>query len=174
MRFPTLQTIPAVRQTVDTFLGYHRGSRIAPGEFADMKNLSSRSYPALRPRKGRGYFLEGAALGGILAKDSLCYIDGRDFVLGSYHVDLGLSPGEKQLISMGAKVVILPDRKWINTLDLTQFGQLDAEFTAVNRCPSPCVPWMAGPTKASPWGTPRPRPRKTGSCGWIPPSGPTY
>ena len=132
MRFPTLQAIPELRQTVDAFGGYHRGSRIAPGEFADMKNLSSRSYPALRPRKKRGIFLEGAALGGMIAKDSLCYIQGRDFVMGAYHVDLGLTPGEKQLVSMGAKVVILPDRKWINTLNLTQFGQLDAEFTAVN------------------------------------------
>ena len=117
---------------MDIFLGYHQGSRIAPGEFADMKNLSARSYPALRPRKTRGKFLEGAALAGLLAKDSLCYIQGRDFVMGQYHVDLGLSPGEKQLVSMGAKVVILPDRKWVNTLDLTQFGHLDAEFTAGN------------------------------------------
>ena len=132
MQFPTLQAIPELRQTVDTFLGYHRGSRIGLGEFADMKNLSGRNYPALSPRKKRGILLKGEALGGMIAKDSLCYIDGSDFVMGSYHVDLGLTPGEKQLVSMGAKVVILPDRKWINTLDLTQFGQVDAEFTAVN------------------------------------------
>ena len=132
MQFPNLQAILSAWQTVDIFLGYHQGSRIAPGEFADMKNLSARSYPALRPRKKRGIFLELEGCGGLIAKDNLCYIDGRDFVMGQYHVDLGLTPGEKQLVSMGAKVVILPDRKWVNTLDLTQFGHLDAEFTAGN------------------------------------------
>ena len=87
MQFPTLQAIPELRQTVDTFLGYHRGSRIGLGEFADMKNLSGRNYPALSPRKKRGILLKGEALGGMIAKDSLCYIDGSDFVMGSYHVD---------------------------------------------------------------------------------------
>ena len=129
MQFPTLQAIPELRQTVDVFAGYHRGSRIAAGEFADMKNLSGRSYPALSPRKKRGLYLEVEAPGGLIAKDNLCYIDGRDFVMGQYHVDLGLTPGEKQLVSMGAKVVILPDKKWINTLNLAQYGYLDAEFT---------------------------------------------
>ena len=94
MQFPTLQAIPELRQTVDTFLGYHRGSRIGLGEFADMKNLSGRSYPALSPRKKRGVYLEVENCGAILAKDNLCCIDGSDFVMGQYLVNLGLTPGE--------------------------------------------------------------------------------
>jgi hypothetical protein len=49
--------------------------------------------------------------------------------MNEYPVNLGLTEGEKQLVSMGAYVIILPDRKWINTLDITQYGDIDAEFS---------------------------------------------
>ena len=41
---------------------------------------------------------------------------------------MGLSDEPKQLVSMGAYVIILPDKKYINTLDLTDFGDIEASF----------------------------------------------
>ena len=70
---------------------------------------------------------------GMIAKDSLCYIDGSYFVMNAYRVDMGLSTADddcpKQLISMGAYVIILPDKKYINTANLTDWGNIDAEVT---------------------------------------------
>ena len=54
----------------------------------------------------------------MVAKDSLCYVDGGDFVINEYRVPMGLSTEDdkpKTLISMGAYVIIMPDKKYINT-----------------------------------------------------------
>lgn len=70
----------------------------------------------------------------MIAKDALCYIDGEDFVMNEYHVEMGLSTSDddcpKQLISMGAYVIIMPDKKYINTLDVTDYGNIEASFTS--------------------------------------------
>ena len=60
-------------------------------------------------------------------------MDGSKFVVNGYEVEMGLSEREadcpKRLVSMGAYVIIFPDKKYINTLNLTDFGNLEAEFT---------------------------------------------
>ena len=98
-----------------------------------MKNLTSAYYPVLSPRGQRGVYAAPTAPQGMIAKDALCYVDGSAFVIGEYRVDMGLSADAqkrpKQLVSMGAYVVIFPDRKYINTADLTDYGDIDASFT---------------------------------------------
>lgn len=133
MRFPTLPTQSSSRQMVDVFRGYNHNLRISDGEFYDMKNMSADDYPVLSPRRRRGLYASPTQALGMIAKDALCYIDGTDFVMNEYRVELGLSTAAedlpKQLVSMGAYVVIFPDGKYINTLDLTDFGSIDASFT---------------------------------------------
>ena len=51
-------------------------------------------------------------------------------MIGGKAVELGLSEGVKQLVSMGAYLVIWPDRKYINTADTTDCGSIDAAFAA--------------------------------------------
>lgn len=120
MKFPTLMDIPTSRDFIDVFGGYNHNLRIGDGEFYDMTNLTSSNYPVLSPRPNRGVY-ESPTHGipsnplGMVSKDALCYVDGGDFVINDYKVDMGLSNEPKTLISMGAYVIIMPDKKWINT-----------------------------------------------------------
>ena len=133
MKYPQLTQPATSRTTVEVFSGYNHNARISDGEFYDMRNLTSDYAPVLAPRKTRGLFLDSGNVQGMIAKDSLCYIDGSCFVMNAYRVDMGLSTEEedcpKQLISMGAYVIILPDKKYINTANLTDWGNIDAEVT---------------------------------------------
>ena len=130
MRYPTLHTKETSRQMVDVFKGYNHNLRIGDGEFFDMKNMTSDYYPVLSPRGKRGVYASPTLPTGLIAKDSLCYVDGTKFVMNEYQVDLGLNDEPKQLISMGAYVIIMPDKKWINTLNLTDYGNIEASFTS--------------------------------------------
>ena len=133
MRYPRLDEIPSTREVVEVFRGYNHNLRIGDGEFFDMTNLVSDHYPVLAPRGARGVYASPEAPGGLIAKDALCYVDGRNFVINGYPVDMGLSDeGPKQLISMGAYVIIMPDKKYINTADLTDFGNIEAEFKSTS------------------------------------------
>ena len=127
MKYPTLTEQDSSRQMVDTFKGYNHNLRISDGEFFDMKNMTSDYYPVLSPRKNRGVYASPTSPTGLIAKDALCYVDGSEFVINEYRVDLGLNDEPKQLISMGAYVIIMPDKKWINTKDLTDYGNIEAE-----------------------------------------------
>ena len=129
MRYPTLYTKGNDRQMVDTFKGYNHNLRIGDGEFFDMKNMTSDYYPVLSPRNKRGLYAAPTSPNGMVAKDSLCYTDGTDFVINEYPVNMQLNNEPKQLISMGAYVIIMPDKKYINTLDLTDWGSIEAAFT---------------------------------------------
>lgn len=113
---------------VDVFKGYNHNLRISDGEFFDMKNLTSDYYPVLSPRGNRGVYASPESPKGLITKDALCYVDGRSFVTNKYSIDMGLNDEPKQLISMGAYVIIMPDKKWINTEDRT-FGNIEASFT---------------------------------------------
>ena len=132
MRYPKLRELQASRQMVDTFRGYNHNLRISDGEFFDMKNMTSDYYPVLSPRKKRGLYASPNSPKGMIAKDALCYVDGTNFVINEYPVDMGLNDEPKQLISMGAYVIIMPDKKWINTLDHTEFGNIEASYTSEN------------------------------------------
>ena len=132
MRFPTLNGLPTSRETISVFSGYNGGCRIGDGEFSDMENMSSDRYPLLATRKKRGSFAQPKNPQGLIARDGLCWVDGSKFVVNGYEVEMNLSQREedcpKRLVSMGAYVVIFPDKKYINTLNLTDFGNLEAEF----------------------------------------------
>lgn len=129
MRYPTLYTKESSRQMVDIFKGYNHNLRVADGEFFDMKNMTSDYYPVLSPRGKRGFYASPASPTGMIAKDNLCYVDGTEFVMNEYRIDMGLSDEPKQLISMGAYVIILPDKKYINTANIGDRGNIEAAFT---------------------------------------------
>ena len=121
-------------RNLTNFGGYNHNPRISEGEFYDMKNLTSDRYPVLSPRSPRGIYAKPASPQGLLARDGLCYVDGSAFVMGDerFELDLSVAPEDcpKQLVSMGAYVIILPDKYYINTLDPADRGSLDASFEA--------------------------------------------
>lgn len=133
MRYPFLNELPTSRTVTDAWMGYNHNLRIGEGELYDMENLSSDRFPVLAPRKKRGVYAAPVSAQGLIAKDTLCYVDRQYFVGDGYRVDMGLSTAEgdcpKRLVSMGAYVIILPDKKYINTADLSDYGNIEASAT---------------------------------------------
>ena len=130
MKYPKLRVLQNSRQMVDTFKGYNHNLRIGDGEFFDMKNMTSDHYPVLSPRGNRGLYASPNNPNGLIAKDALCYVDGTKFFLNHKEIPMGLNDEPKQLISMGAYVIIWPDKKWINTSDET-YGNIEAFYPGV-------------------------------------------
>lgn len=134
--FPTVQAQTAQRRVTDVFAGYNHNLRINEGEFYDEENLCSDDYPLLSTRRHRGVYAAPATAQGLIAKDALCYVDGTEFVINEKRIEMGLSTEAemcpKSLVSMGAYVIILPDRKYINTADLSDFGSIEASYTSVS------------------------------------------
>ena len=135
MRYPQLRELPTTREMVDVFRGYNHNLRISNGEFYNMKNMTSDHYPVLSPRGKRGVYAKPASPQGMVAKETLCYVDGRDFVIGQNRINMGLSTAAedcpKELVSMGAYVIILPDKKYINTAKPEDRGNIEATFESV-------------------------------------------
>ena len=129
MKLPRLTVQQSSRDMVDVFKGYNHNLRIGEGEFYDMKNMTSDFFPVLAPVKPRGVYASLPGPSGLIAKDSLCYTQGADFVINGNPVDMELSNEPKQLISMGAYVIIMPDKKYINTNNLNDWGKIEAEIT---------------------------------------------
>lgn len=155
MLYPSLKPLPVQRELTDVFKGYNHNLRIGEGEFYDMKNLSSDNFPVLSPRCKRGIYASPTAPQAMVAKDSLYYVDGGKFYINSSPiVDIKMELGvgcescpnkgactkykadnyrttlcEKTLVSMGAYVIIMPDKKYINTSDLTDYGSIEASVT---------------------------------------------
>lgn len=130
MRLPLLNELPTTRQTIEVFGGYNHNLRIGEGEFYDMKNLTSTDYPVLSPRTQRGIYASPNNPQGMIEKETLCYVDGTEFVINDdTRIDLGLSTKEedcpKSLVSMGAYVIIMPDKKYINTKDYSDKGNIE-------------------------------------------------
>ena len=142
MNFPTLKPRQSSQQAVDVFAGYNHNIRINENEFYDMMNLTSDNAPVISPRKARGLYMEGVDVQGMTEKDSLCFVDGGDIVINEYRIPMGLStdPSDcpKQMVSMGAYIIILPDKKYFNTANFSDYGKIEAEWTA--RTPIEFIP----------------------------------
>lgn len=133
--FPTLPSSQVRQELTDNFGGYNHNLKIGAGEFYEMKNLSSAHFPLMANRQRRGIVARISKPNGLLAKKELAYIDGSRLFYGEdeltdFFADKGLniSDSEKQLVSMGAYIVIFPDRLYINTENYTDCGSIDAAF----------------------------------------------
>ena len=132
MRFPQLRELPTSREMVDVFRGYNHNLRISNGEFYSMENMTSDHYPVLSPRGKRGVYAKPASPQALIAKENLCYVDGADFVIGEKRISMELSTAAednpKRIVSMGAYVIILPDKKYINTANTEDRGNIEASY----------------------------------------------
>lgn len=137
MKYPTLTELNTSRDMIDVFKGYNHNLRIGDGEFYDMTNLTSADYPVLSPRPKRGEYKRGEdsidEAKGLICKDSLCYVDGEDLYINNKKIeDFKLddkSQETKTLISMGAYIIIMPDAKYINTVNYSDKGSIEKSFT---------------------------------------------
>ena len=130
MYFMGMKSAGEQRTAVRRFLGLDRREGAALGSFADMENLCPDGFPALkvRPKRGTVANLTGYA-GGMAVKDALIYVDGTHLYINGLKTALTLTEGDKQLVSMGAYLIIWPDKCYINTADLSDYGSLESEMT---------------------------------------------
>ena len=135
MKFPKLAEQPTSRSITDVFAGYNHNLRIGDGEFYDEENMCSDNYPLLSVRRQRGVYASPAAPQGLIAKDALCYVDGSKFVINGRAIEMDLSTAAakcpKSLISMGAYVIIMPDKKYINTVETNDRGSIEASYQSM-------------------------------------------
>ena len=126
---PTLGFEYNEREVTDTFRGYNHNLKIDEGEFFHTENLTSALFPLLANRKKRGRVALLQAPGGLAAKEKLAWVDGGTLYYGGEATPLrNLSPGEKQLVSMGACLCVIPDKVYYNTADAADFGSMEAVY----------------------------------------------
>ena len=130
MFFPMLKGTRLQRVTETKLPGLDRRESAATPGFREMENLCSEGYPALRTRPGRGLVETLKKPNGLLAKDALLWVDGKHLYMNGLEVGPELTDGEKSLVSMGAYVVVFPDKVYVNTQDVTDCGSLECERTA--------------------------------------------
>lgn len=130
MLFPQLNEVATQRMYCEEFMGYNHNLRIQDGQFYDMKNLSSDAYPLLTTRKKRGSVFQMTKPHGIVAKDALAWVDGTDLYYNNEKIEgIVLTDTDKTMIGMGAYLVIWPDKFYINTEDLTEYGYLENSWS---------------------------------------------
>lgn len=138
--YPTIQETARSQQVTDTFGGYNHNLKIPEGEFYEMENLCGDDYPLLATRKQRNTLQAPAAenLQAMVSKgNALYYIAGYDpttKTCGFYAedekvMDLAYAGGLKRFVSMGAYLLIWPDKVWYNTADGTH-GNMEKMFSA--------------------------------------------
>lgn len=139
--YPTVTPPSVSRYVTDTFLGYDHNPKIPDGAFYHMENLTGDRYPLLSNRAGRSIVAQLDRPHGIHGKARLAYIDGErlfygDCELTEYFARAGLSVSEeahmlpKQLVSMGAYLIVYPDKLYINTEQFTDCGSLEHYYTS--------------------------------------------
>lgn len=138
--FPTLKENYTEQLVIDEFHGYNHNLKIGDGEFYDMQNLTSSYFPLLANRQKRGTVARLGAPSALLGKSKPVYIDGSEIYYGGENITSYLTAGgcsisadeamlPKQLVSMGAYVVIFPDKLYINTEDFTDCGSIEASYS---------------------------------------------
>lgn len=129
MYFPRLLTPAQTRVNLSKFAGYDLRPTAPAGTFRAMENLCSDGYPALCTRPRRATVAAVTAPHGIAAKDCLIWADGQHLYINGADAPLVLSDSDKQLVSMGAYLIIWPDRLYINTQDLSDHGSIENAVT---------------------------------------------
>lgn len=132
--YPALNEPARYEQMLDTFLGYNTNPRVSEGEWADMQNISPRAFPCFAPRERRGTVKTLTAPSALIARDALCWVDGATLYINDAAVSgltlstaAGMTP--KTLVSMGAYLIILPDKKYVNTANLSDYGSIESTYS---------------------------------------------
>ena len=122
MYLPEITDLETSRDMIEEFKGYNHNIRCADGEFYDMNNLSAYDYPVLSTRPLRGLVAELDNPHGIVSKKGLTYVDDKYLYVNGEKITLKIdnkeylfTDTEKQLICMGAYLIVLPDKIWVNT-----------------------------------------------------------
>lgn len=115
MRLPFIGISPLRRKMLGQFGGVNEQKQIADNQFSEMKNMSSRFYPAIGTREPRGQVLKTLEKpNGLFYKNGLAYVDGTNLYYNG-EVIAEVSDSKKQMVGLGAYLCIFPDKIVFNT-----------------------------------------------------------
>lgn len=156
MKLPILNAQQTSSETIDSFGGLNRSDKIGRGELHDMKNLTSDCAPLLSTRRPRGKVLglqkEGYICSKLLAGDNLCYTFDNLLFINRFPSYIGEAPSDLTavfdldlsgdsdtfLVSMGSYILVFPDKKYVNTADYSDRGDIEYEKTVHSASFTPC------------------------------------
>lgn len=131
MEFPyiNLKKIKVEKSTkaTATFGGLNQNLSIGENEFSDMQNITSKYYPSVATRKPRSASSTSLTkANGLYYKNGLFVIDGTNVKYnGNVISGFTVADSKKELVGMGAYILIFPDKKYFNTADTTKFGSME-------------------------------------------------
>jgi len=142
-----MKVIPRSKEYITKFSGYNNSQNVPENGFCHTKNLSSEHHPILSTRGKRSTFTSLDGFSGMIFNNGLCTVQNTSFTFNG--VKKGdVSPGEKQLVAMGAYVLIFPDKKYYNTAT-DAFGSLENTYSA-----SSTVTYTLTDYEGTPYNTP--------------------
>lgn len=115
------------KHTQVEFRGYNHQIGAGDGELYDMKNLTGDFYPVLSPRRKRYKIAKLTKPNGFYTHDGLYWVDGTGFYENG-ELRGEVTDGRKRFASLGAYIVILPDKRYYNRLT-QEFGNMEVEWT---------------------------------------------
>lgn len=129
---PDFENLNKTEEIITSFGGYNKNYKIPENSFSDEENITSDYFPVFSPRNKRVKFnVTGERLHGLFSKSSVGYINNGILYYGGVAVP-GLSfpdiTKERHFVSLGAKLLIFPDKVYLNTNNLDDYGSLEAEF----------------------------------------------
>jgi len=136
MRLPVVTVIKQKVDGVTAFSGYDHRLKTRDNAFHDMMNMSCEWLPVMSTRRKRGFMRLLDRPNGLFAHDKLCWVDGTGFYYGGERKGT-VADSEKQMVRMGAYVLIWPDAKYYNT-QTDEFGDLGASFTTYSDASVTC------------------------------------
>ncbi len=129
---PKLDNLQSQKDMINSFDGYCNNKVIKENCFEFEENMTADSYPLLSPRNKRAFFnVSGESLHGLFAKNKICYIKDNSLFYGGERISGIFFPDtekERKFVSMGAKVIVFPDKFYFNTADFSDYGFLEAVF----------------------------------------------
>lgn len=107
------------RDGIDVFRGINKKPRIADNEFSDMENMCGEDYPCITTRHPRKKLRTIEKPNGMIANGKLAWVDGNSLWYNGEEVSMNgieLADTPKQMVNMGAWIVIFPDKIRFNTI----------------------------------------------------------
>lgn len=122
MQLPQLNVKNSSINILNTFMGYNHNSRIADGEFYDMKNLTTDYFPMMAVRPKRAIIEQLVNPMGMFGCDKVVFVDDNKLYYDQGYVcDLKkeCAGKERRFAMIGAYLCVFPDKLIYNTYDQT-------------------------------------------------------
>ena len=130
MEYPKLKKIKTERRCTEQFKGLDRRPQAEAGAFSAMGNMTGEPWPLLSSRKKRGLVAELSNPQALAALGKLAWIDGDTLYYDGQATpvnDLSLNADmlPKRLTAMGVYLVIMPDKRYYNTMNPADRGYIE-------------------------------------------------